>query len=480
MTVAAQPWAVVRSRRVTFRSRPWIPAVQALADLLALALALALGIGLRTALAPWFAITLAPVHVRGIAFGLLVVPLGYLLTGLYPGYGLTTVERLRRRVRANFMAFSGFMVWGYLVQRERWSRGVLVATLLLALILSPLVDRLLIRLLCGLRLWGVSVVVFGAGGSGQAVTRLMRRYPAVGLVPVAVLEVDGGEFWNGGALAAAAGLHLRAAGQESARVAVIAMPALCHHRRRQLLESLPFRSIIVMADIAEIQTQSIATVDIGGALGLVLNRNLLVPWNRWLKRVVDIVAGCLLLLASAPVLAVCALWIRRSGPVFYPQERVGYRGREFRLWKLRTMYPDAAEKLNQCLARDPALRREWAAHFKLRHDPRVLPGAGRLLRRTSLDELPQLWNVIRGEMSLVGPRPLPRYHLDCFDCEFLELRARVRPGLTGLWQVSSRGEGPLRALQALDTYYIRNWSLWLDLEIGVRTLRAWMEGNGAY
>lgn len=481
-TATATAPTFVRAHRTSFRPRYWIPGAQALSDVLALELALVLGAVLRAALNPWFSVSLAPIHVLGIAYGLLLMPFGYLLAGLYPGYGLSSVERLRRRVRANFFVFSGLIAWGYLVHRERWSRGVLLATLLAALLLSPVVERLLIRLLSRLHCWGTSVVVFGTRDSGRAVAERMRRQAFLGLVPVAVLEIDPGESWTGAALGAIADLHLRSAGLDPARVAVVAMPALADLRRFALLESLPFRRIIVMADIAQIQTQSITAIDIGGSLGLSLNRNLLAPWNRWLKRALDLAVGSLMLVASAPVIAVCALAIRRAspGPVFYAQQRLGYHARAFRLWKLRTMYPGADELLRKCLAQDPALRREWDAHFKLRRDPRILPGIGRFLRHTSLDELPQLWNVITGDMSLVGPRPFPRYHLDSFDEEFLRLRACVLPGITGLWQVSARSDGDLRAQEALDTYYIRNWSLWLDIEIALRTVRAWIRGNGAY
>jgi Undecaprenyl-phosphate galactose phosphotransferase WbaP len=479
---AVLPIDLSRTRRTAFRPRCWIPAVQALTDVLALELAFVFGAALRAALSPWLSVSLAPAQVRGIALGLLAVPCGYVLVGLYPGYGLAPVERLRRRVRANFFVFSGLIAWGYLVHRERWSRGVLLATLLFVLLLSPLVERLLIRLLCRLDLWGTSVVVFGTRESGRAVAELMRLRPSLGLVPVAVLEIDSGQSWTGVALAAVADLYLRSAGLEPARVAVVAMTALEESRRRALLETLSFRCVIVMSDIAQIQTQSITTVEIGTALGLAMNRNLLVPWNRWLKRALDMAAGCLLLLASAPLIAISAIWIRRAsgGPVLYSQERVGCGGRTIRVWKLRTMYREADRLLMQCLARDPELRREWESGFKLRRDPRVVPGAGRFLRRTSLDELPQFWNVVTGQMSLVGPRPFPRYHLERFDPEFLRLRECVRPGLTGLWQVSGRSDGDLRAQKALDTYYIRNWSLWLDIEIAIRTVRAVIRGNGAY
>ena len=116
---------------------------------------------------------------------------------------------------------------------------------------------------------------------------------------------------------------------------------------------------------------------------------------------------------------------------------------------------------------------------KLKNDPRVIPGIGRFLRRTSLDELPQLWNVLAGDMSLVGPRPLPQYHLDQFEDEFLQLRETMPPGITGQWQVYSRNDGGPEMFQKWDTYYIRNWSIRLDMQILLRTPWVVLSGNGA-
>jgi len=162
------------------------------------------------------------------------------------------------------------------------------------------------------------------------------------------------------------------------------------------------------------------------------------------------------------------------------QEREGLRGRRIRVWKIRTMVPNAEAVLDRYLAENEDATAEWASHMKLRNDPRVVPGVGRLLRRLSIDEFPQLWNVLKGEMSLVGPRPFPHYHLEQFPEDFRNLRRQVIPGMTGLWQITCRSEGDLREQEQTDSYYIRNWSLWLDLWVLLRTAGVVLNGRGAY
>jgi len=162
------------------------------------------------------------------------------------------------------------------------------------------------------------------------------------------------------------------------------------------------------------------------------------------------------------------------------QRRSGLDGHLFDVPKIRTMRVDAEARLKEHLSEDPMLREEWDATYKLKRDPRLIPLVGRLFRRFSVDELPQLWTVVQGRMSLVGPRPFPDYHLAQFPPAFLELRRRVRPGLTGLWQITVRSEGGIEKQQAYDTYYIRNWSVWLDIYVLSRTIAAVASGRGAY
>ena len=143
------------------------------------------------------------------------------------------------------------------------------------------------------------------------------------------------------------------------------------------------------------------------------------------------------------------------------------------------MVPDAEKILRRKLAEDPALKAEWDANYKLKKDPRITP-VGWLLRRTSLDELPQLWCVLTGAMALVGPRPLPKYHHEELQLRTQRLRIRVRPGITGLWQVSGRSDTGTAGMDKWDTYYVTNWSIWLDIVILVRTVRVVLFGSGAY
>jgi exopolysaccharide biosynthesis polyprenyl glycosylphosphotransferase len=196
----------------------------------------------------------------------------------------------------------------------------------------------------------------------------------------------------------------------------------------------------------------------------------------WLKRAFDLLAGLAALLALGPLMLAIALAIKLDspGPVFFRQERVGKDGRRFWMLKFRSMRQDADRLLAELRAKNEAS----GPLFKMRNDPRVT-GVGRFLRRTSLDELPQLFNVFRGEMSLVGPRPpVPSEVAEYEDWQLGRLRAV--PGMTGLWQVSGRSDVPFHDMVRLDLHYIRNWSLWLDVEIIVRTIPAVLANRGAY
>jgi exopolysaccharide production protein ExoY len=193
------------------------------------------------------------------------------------------------------------------------------------------------------------------------------------------------------------------------------------------------------------------------------------------KRGLDVIAVLLALPILVPLILLLAFLIRRDGgPAFYVHDRVGRNGRLFRLWKLRTMVVDADERLADHLARNPAARAEWHETQKLKADPRITP-IGRILRKTSLDELPQLWNVIRGEMSLVGPRPMmPDQQVLYPGREYY----RLRPGLTGFWQISDRNRTAFAGRAHFDADYAARLSFVTDVIVLMRTVRIVLRGTG--
>jgi len=196
----------------------------------------------------------------------------------------------------------------------------------------------------------------------------------------------------------------------------------------------------------------------------------------YIKEIIDIVLGTIGLILFSPLFIIIAILIKldSEGPIFYKHLRVGRYGKPFYLWKFRTMYKDA----DKILDKYPELRKEFEREFKLKNDPRVTR-IGKFLRKFSLDEIPQIFNILKGEMSIVGPRPVTFKELEKYG-EYKDEVLRVKPGLTGLWQVSGRSDLDYARRIALDLYYIQNWSLLLDIKIILKTIPAVFFGKGAY
>jgi undecaprenyl-phosphate galactose phosphotransferase len=211
---------------------------------------------------------------------------------------------------------------------------------------------------------------------------------------------------------------------------------------------------------------------------LVSRNNLARPFSRILKAAFDQIVAIVFVVLLAPLLLVLAVLVSSDGgPAFYRHSRLGEGGRSFGCIKFRTMVTDADRVLDRVLATDPAAAAEWAATQKLRNDPRITP-FGRFLRRSSLDELPQLFNVLRGEMSLIGPRPIVQAEVARYG-EQIEYYYETKPGLTGLWQVSGRSDTSYERRVYLDVWYVRNWTLWHDIAILLKTIPAVFLQRGA-
>lgn len=206
-----------------------------------------------------------------------------------------------------------------------------------------------------------------------------------------------------------------------------------------------------------------------------LNRNTSIR----IKRATDILIASIALIFLLPVLIPIALIIKLSdgGPVFFKQNRIGRNGKEFALYKFRSMVVDSQERLEELLENDPKARAEWAATQKLVNDPRITP-FGHFLRKSSLDELPQIWSILRGEMSVVGPRPIVRNEIEKYDGYF-DLYCETRPGLTGLWQVSGRSDTSYETRVALDAKYVTERTFSMDMKILLLTIPAVLRRSGA-
>lgn len=208
--------------------------------------------------------------------------------------------------------------------------------------------------------------------------------------------------------------------------------------------------------------------------------NIVSPTSRLLKRAVDILCSCFALLFCIPIFMFIAFAVKRDGgSAFYSQIRIGKDGKEFKFWKFRSMKVDAEKALEEILASNPKMKADWDVKRKLSNDPRITK-IGKFLRKSSLDELPQLLNVLVGQMSLVGPRPILPDEVIFFTDMQLKIYYSAKPGITGLWQVSGRNETVFKHRVHLDCWYVRNWSLWHDIVILFKTVGVVLKRGGAY
>jgi Undecaprenyl-phosphate galactose phosphotransferase WbaP len=408
----------------------------------------------------------------------------FFATGIYPGAALAPADELK------WISVSGFIVHGAILlarlveykKMDAITCAIIISTLIFPLIL--LMGRSLMRtILKALGAGGIPAVIYGAGNLARVTADRLLSSKSAGYVPVAFLDSDEtlGDEYRGVPV-----LHDLDLGPEfvqsfNVKMAIVAMPSL----NNKALVHLVNRSVSAFRYSVYISNFSAANIwmnvrDFGGILGMASSNRLTMGWHLVIKRLLDIcivVAGGLIIL---PLFFILALLIKLGspGPVLYAQERLGQRGREFKTYKFRSMVNDAEERLAALLESDPAARDEWEANHKLKKDPRIT-AVGKFLRKTSLDELPQLINIIRGEMSLVGPRPIVKAEVKKYGEGFQRI-FQVMPGLTGLWQVSGRSDIDYSERIMLDSYYIQSWSVWLDLWILYKTFGAVLLKKGAY
>lgn len=421
---------------------------------------------------------------------LVILPVAH-LAGLYPGIGQCAIVEFRQIARSLFVSLAVLAGIGWFCFPDQWAFYWLAAPIAFCVALPVLVAaRSFVRkIVKNFGWWGVPTFILAEREYGVGIHRRLESNGVQGFRPVGVL-LHPDELWN----------DLRSSDD--------GIPYFDIRRANELAIEFGVTYVIVSsrsklettaeldASIAVIPNRVLLSSDevdmgiwdhvycVGSICGLGLSGGHPNQFTLIVKRMLDVFLAGSTILLGAPIWLFLCLLLRLSspGPIFYGQRRVGRDGLAFTAWKIRTMAIDADRMLEDYLVKHPAARTEWLETHKLAKDPRITP-IGRFLRATSLDELPQLWNVIKGDMSLVGPRPIvdsPNYdqsYITDYPAEF-EVYKSVRPGLTGLWQVRCRNRSVYEMRIYYDMYYVRHWSVWLDLYLILRTVKTILLGEG--
>ncbi len=368
------------------------------------------------------------------------------------------------------------------------SRMVILLMGVLSFILLPPAHMLAKKILRQIGFLKRRVLILGAGKTGELILRALRREPNFGYEVIGFVDDDPlkcGEKIEGVKIHRGIDKALSYINRADIEDIFIAMPGAGKERLQGLINHLQHKveRILFVPDIFGIAVlgtnlQHFSTEE---AFALEMKNNLSNPVNIFIKWCFDGIVSVLAIPFLLIPMGVISLMIRldSTGPAIFSQERVGKKGRPFRCYKFRTMYENADSMLAGILAERPDLRDRWEQYWKLDDDPRITR-VGRFLRTTSLDELPQIFNVLKGEMSLVGPRPVTGEEIEVHYRDLAELCFSVPPGITGLWQVSGRNNISYAYRVGLDSWYVRNWNLWLDIVIILKTIRIVIMREGAF
>lgn len=434
--------------------------------------------------------TTGQIHTLGQAFFVGLVLLRFYIKGLYS-------KRLPfwDELRLVLMTLSYLAVLnGVFVLIARWpfSKSLWLSSWIFSLVLVPIFRAAIRRLLTKLHLWKRPTIIIGSGDTAWSTYLALKSEPAIGFdlkyffcleneidlriqqakLPIKLAQKS--DFIN------EISSHYN---QDKNLQVIIALEQSESNVASGLLERLGlFLDDVYLVPalgglpLFGLETQHFFSHEV---LLLKSKNNLKFRPQVFLKRAFDIVAASLGLILISPLLIWIAIRVRASGPqILFAPSRHGFKGKPFRCFKFRTMVPNAEALLAEVLATNPGAKKEWDEKTKLTHDPRITP-IGALLRRTSLDELPQLINVIKGDMSLVGPRPISFPEVAKYGPRVL-FYENVKPGITGLWQVSGRSDTDFTTRVHLDTWYVKNWSLWSDIAILFKTIRVVIKREGAY
>jgi Undecaprenyl-phosphate galactose phosphotransferase WbaP len=412
----------------------------------------------------------------------------YSAVGLYSGTALGTPEELRR---ATFTSAALFLSLSVLTASLRTApihvlSPTAIGATILSVILVPLLRSQTRVLFARKSWWGYPAVVFAAGANGRLILNKLVAEHDWGLKPIAVYDAAGDTR-----LETTEPLYRFTDLAEAQQVAQMcpnayAVIGFSGEKPDAMVDTIEryispyFARILWVPEVCQWSSMLMRPRSLGNIFGVEVIQQMALPDRRLPKRVLDIAGSLAAGILFLPLLVLIAIAIKLEspGPVFFGHTRIGKGGKRFKAWKFRTMVTNGAEVLEAHLASSAEARAEWERDHKLRKDPRVTR-VGEILRKLSLDELPQIWNVLRNDMSLVGPRPIVDAEVAKYG-KFFPLYLRMKGGVTGLWQVSGRNDVSYDARVDLDTFYVRNWSVWLDLYILYRTIGTVLFRHGAY
>jgi Undecaprenyl-phosphate galactose phosphotransferase WbaP len=410
----------------------------------------------------------------------------FAVKGNYPGRGLVAVTELKNLIEAIFTAFFlvGLVIF-ITTPISNYSRSAFLFSLILSCVLVP-IGRFTLRKIMSLTdWWGEPIAIIGRGDEILSLYEDVKKCRRLGFRPVVGLYTDNLKIeknreitipffpLNHDVLG-----HLKS---RNIKTIIISVPPNEFRKKHPALlteiERLFIRAVFLLDNVSFGFLWG-RSVDIEGRPAFQMQHNLLNPVTNYLKGNVDFILGALFLIPSIFIILVVSILIKfdSSGNVFYTQERIGKDKKNFRIFKFRTMVKNADEILEKMFEKNPDLKKEYEKYHKLENDPRVTR-IGKLLRRLSLDEIPQIFNVFRGEMSLIGPRAYMASELKDISSD-ADIIFRVKPGLTGWWQVMGRNETTFDQRKKMDIYYINNWSLWMDLYIFIKSFYTLVSGKG--
>lgn len=414
----------------------------------------------------------------------------FLTSKLYPGVGINPAEEIRRVSQFTLMAlmFGVFVsVFAVPLPPYHYQRLVIIWVLSPAFVLGLRWATRITAVHWGL--WKEPVLVLAAGQQALDMVLYFRKRLRLGFWPALIASDEEGIKACRAAAREEPVIHLKNLPQAIHQIATLGIKTALvdlsfagEAFARGGEDALPrlFPRLIFVSDLNWLEGASLEVHDFEGLLGVETRRNELSAFNLALKALMDLAVSFLGLVCLLPLFLLLALLIKLDapGPVFYRHKRIGLGEKPIVILKFRTMVQDADQILQTYLQTHPEARREWEATQKLKDDPRITR-VGRWLRKFSLDELPQLINVLKGDLSLVGARPIVSGEVRHYG-EYFQVYTRSKPGLTGLWQVSGRNNTTYDERVRYDTYYIHNWSIWLDIYILLRTVWVILSRDGAY